>query len=93
MNKDIQNTIGSCFACQAIIDNPQTREPLKPSTMPIAPWSEISTDFHGPLPSGEKLFVIIDEYSRFPIIYIMKSTTAEVVIDKLNLFGYPDELK
>ena len=97
MNKDIQNAIGSCFACQAIIDNPQTREPLKPSAMPIAPWSEISTDFHGPLPSGEKLFVIIDEYSRFPMIYIMKSTTAEVVIEKLNstfnLFGYPDELK
>ena len=97
LNKDVKETVGACFACQAVVSNPTGPEPLQPSPLPTAPWAEISTDFHGPLPSGEKLFVIIDEYSRFPMVYIMKSTTAERVINKLNsvfaVFGFPNSLK
>ena len=63
--------ITMCLACQAVIDVNKP-EPLKVSQLPKAPWSEISADFHGPLRSGEKLFFILDEYSRFPIVHIMK---------------------
>ena len=31
-------------------------------------------DFYGPLPSGEYLPVLIDRYSRFPEVAIVKST-------------------
>ena len=36
-------------------------------------------DFCGPFPTGEMLFVVIDEYSRFPEVEIMRSTTAQAV--------------
>ena len=91
MSKDVETN-----ACQAVT-NSEKPEPLKPSPLPTAPWCEISVDFHGPLPSGENLLVILDEYSRFPIVHVMKSTTADCVINKLEptfaLFGYPDKCK
>ena len=96
MRKDVHDAISTCLACQTITDTSKP-EPVKLSPLPKAPWSEISIDFHGPLRNGEKLFVILDEYSRFPIIHIMKSTISEKVIDKLEetfaIFGYPDVCK
>ena len=57
----------------------------------------LSTDFYGPLPSGEYLLVIIDDYSRFPVVELVRSTYANTVIpvlDKvLSTFGTPDILK
>ena len=41
-------------------------------------------DFYGPLPSGEYLLVLIDRYSRFPEVEIVKSTKASVIILKLD---------
>ena len=96
LHQDVVETLRPCLACQAV--TPAFKpEPLKSSQLPNAPWCEISADFHGPLPSGEKLLVILDEYSRFPIVHIMRTTTADAVINKLDgtfsLFGYPDEIK
>ena len=88
--------IKRCVPCQAAI--PQTTyEPLKMTPLPDAPWCELSTDFYGPLPSGEYLLVIIDDYSRFPVDELVRSTSANTVIpvlDKvLSTFGTPDILK
>ena len=88
--------IKRCVPCQAAI--PQTTyEPLKMTPLPEAPWCELSTDFYGPLPSGEYLLVIIDDYSRFPVVELVRSTSANTVIpvlDKvLSTFGTPDILK
>ena len=41
-------------------------------------------DFCGPFPTGESIFVIIDSYSKFPEVEIMKKTTAPTVITKLE---------
>jgi rubredoxin len=32
------------------------------SELPGTPWENISIDFCGPLPNGDYLFVIVDEY-------------------------------
>ena len=65
--------------------------------LPNGPWKELSIDFFGPLPSGDYLFVIIDEYSRYPVVEIIRSTSALTVIpmlDKvLSMFGVPDIIK
>ena len=54
-------------------------------------------DFPVPFPSGDYLLVVIDEYSRFPEVEIVKSTSATSVIPKLDFIfarqGIPDELK
>ena len=49
--------------------------------LPDAPWRE---DFVGPFPSGELLPVVIDEFSRFPGVEIINSTSAKTVILKLD---------
>ncbi|XP_061190342.1 uncharacterized protein K02A2.6-like [Saccostrea echinata] len=65
--------------------------------MPSGPWKNLSADFCGPLPTGEYLFVVIDEYSRFPVVEIVKSTSANEtipIVDKLiSIFGLPKVIK
>ena len=60
-------------------------------------WRNLSMDFLGPLPSGEELMVLVDEYSRFPIVEIFRSVSANTVIPVLDkhlaTFGYPDVIK
>ena len=67
--------------------------PLIPSPLPDHQWQQVSLDLFGPLPSGEKLLVIIDLYSRYPIIELMRSTNAAALIDRVEkifcMFGYP----
>ena len=54
-------------------------------------------DFLGPLPSGDYLMVVIDEYSRFPEVEIVTSTSARSTIPKLDAIfarqGIPEVLK
>ena len=62
------------------------------SELPSGPWENISIDFCGPLPSGNYLFVMVDEYSRYPIVEIVKSVSARSIIpilDKvISTFGF-----
>ncbi|CAB3993228.1 PREDICTED: uncharacterized protein K02A2.6-like [Paramuricea clavata] len=53
--------------------------------------------FCGPLPTGDYLLVVIDEYSRYPEVEIPKSTSAKATIPKfdkiLSTHGIPIEIK
>ena len=53
--------------------------------MPTGPWETVHLDFYGPLPSGDCLLVVLDRYSRFPEVEIVKSTKASVVTWSLRL--------
>jgi len=91
-----EEAVRNCLACQA---NTPTyhNEPLKMSPCPKAEWSELSADFLGPLPTGEYLLVVHDEYSRFPVVEIIHSTSSKAVIPVLDkvfaLLGNPVTLK
>ena len=93
---DVNEFIIRCIPCQANsrIPSPET---VKMSTLPEKVFEEISIDFYGPLPSGEKLLSTTDLYSRFPFIEIMKTTTAVKVIERLenlfSIYGYPEKLR
>ncbi|KAI7789539.1 hypothetical protein IRJ41_010502 [Triplophysa rosa] len=99
MNHKVEVMINNCIACQAT--TPLTLElsvePLKMSPLPEAPWHNVSADFYGPLPSGEYLLVIVDDYTRYPVIKILHSISATTVIpaidDVFSMFGIPDTLK
>ena len=52
--------------------------------MPKAPWETLHIDFCVPLPSSEYLLVLIDRYSRYPEVEIIRSTKAACVIPKLD---------
>ena len=65
MEKEITNYVNKCAACPANLFK-QTIELICTSKLPEYPeylWSQIYTNFYGPLPSDEKLFVLIDMYS------------------------------
>ena len=49
---------------------------LKISTLPDKPWAKASADFCGPFPLGEMLLVLIDDYSRYPEVEVVESTSA-----------------
>ena len=95
MHSLVEATVKHCLSCQ--ISTPSmTREPLKMSPLPEAPWTAISADF-GHLPNGQYLLVITDEYSRYPIVEILDSISARSVIPRFDKvfaeFGIPHELK
>jgi len=88
--KNIQN----CYACQ--INTTKTDYiPFKISTMPSGPWQDLACDFYSA--STVTLLVIIDEYSRYPVIQPVSSTAANAVIPQLHstfsTFGNPIYLK
>ena len=74
-------------------------EPMVRAYPPSGPWQNCAADIlHvGPLPSGENLFVIVDNYSRYFEVVILRSTTSTKVIDNLEStftrFGVPHTLK
>jgi len=97
LNAEIETAIRGCMACQANTPNDRPREPLKMSEMPSGPWKNLSADFCGPLESGDYLFVIVDEYSRYPLVETVKSVSASTVIPVLDkllaMFGVPTMIK
>ncbi|CAB4033532.1 PREDICTED: uncharacterized protein K02A2.6-like [Paramuricea clavata] len=67
------------------------------SPLPLDPCQNVAADFYGPLPTGQTLMVVIDEYSRFVEVEIVSSTSAAAAIPKLDKIfathGIPDLLK
>lgn len=67
------------------------------SEMQGEPWTALSADFCGPLPSGDYLFVITDEYSKYPIVEIIRSVSNHTVISVLDkvlaAYGIPITIK
>ena len=65
--------------------------------MPKQAWISVSMDFCGPFPYGKYFLDLIDGFSRFPIVEIITSITAKVVIEKLDKifseYGIPEVLR
>lgn len=78
----VNDAIKSCMPCQ-VATKLQQRAPLKTSTLPERPWQELSIDFYS-LPTGEELLVMIDDYSRYPVVAIVSSTSFLVVKSKIE---------
>ena len=72
----------SCLPCQASTLLP-SREPLEMSRLPDSPWLEVSADF-ATLDTGEYLLVLIDDYSRFPVVEIISSTSSAATIPRID---------
>ena len=94
MNDMAETAVRHCFACQCMYTGNAHLEPMQMSDMSPAAWKHLSMDFLGPLPLGEELMVLVDEYSRYLIVQIIRSVSANTVIpvlDKiLTMFGIPE---
>ena len=54
--------------------------PIKPTRLPERAWQEIAVDLLGPLPTGEHLLVVVDYFSRWMEVDVLRSTTSAAVI-------------
>ena len=67
------------------------------SAMPDSPWKNLSIDFYGPSSNGVQLLVVIDEYSRYPIVKKVHSTAESHVLPIIHeiiaTFGIPRVIK
>jgi transposase InsO family protein len=96
LNQMVEQLVAHCTACQLSTVSAKP-VPCQSSPLPSAPWSEVSLDFHGPLPTGEYLLVLMDDYSRFPVVEIISSVSSNTVLPCLDkifaLLGVPEVLK
>lgn len=97
IDRMVEETVKSCIPCLSAVSTPVRREPINMTPLPTSPWSEICVDFAGPFPSGDYALVVIDEYSRYPEVDIITSTSAKAVIPRLDTIfarhGIPHSVK
>ena len=90
MDRMTEDKVKACLPCQ-IVTPIYTREPLQMSVLPDNPFDEVSVDFASV--NGETLLLLVDDYSRFPFVEPVSSTSASAVIPKLDklfaTFGTP----
>ena len=88
--KMVETKVKACLPCQ-VVTPVYAREPVQVSTLPDSPFDEVSIDFAHV--EGETLLLLVDDYSRFPFVEPVSSTSAIAVIPKLDqlfaTFGTP----
>ena len=96
MDHDAEKVCKSCHGCQ-VVGEFCAPEPMQRVEPPSGPWQNVAIDVLGPFPSGENLLVVVDYYSRFFEVVIMRSTTSQKMIEALTpiftRYGYPFSLK
>ena len=64
---------------------------------PSGSWQDVAIDVLGPFPSGENLLVVVDYYSRFFEVVVMRTTTSQKIIEALmpifTRYGYQFSVK
>lgn len=92
MSADADNSVRRCQPC--LLSSPTPTQPATP--LPEAAWLLVGMDFVGPFPTGENLLVLVDYYSRFPEVEIMKKITASALEARLRRifarYGIPTQL-
>jgi hypothetical protein len=83
MDTDLEEMIKTCHACQ-IMANPTQAPPVNTTKLPDRPWKKLGIDLTGPFTNNEYLLVVIDYYSRFPEVEIVRSITSATIINKLR---------
>lgn len=96
INQKTEEAVKKCLPCQAST-TAHNREPLQMTELPDYPWQRVSVDFCGPFPSGHYILVVMDDYSRYPAIEILTSTSAKSTIPLLDKIfsehGIPEVVK
>ena len=73
-DKELKELIKHCAGCQQNRNMPP-ESPIHPWEYPDKPWKRIHVDFAGPF-LGSMFLIIVDSYSKWPIVKQMKTTTA-----------------
>lgn len=84
----VEDLISDCLQCE-LNDKGTNHQPIKSTEMPKEAWVNLAMDLYGPIANGNELMVVVDEFSRMPVIEEIKSTASEYVLPKLEaLFSF-----
>ena len=81
INKDILKCYQSCKTCIKYSKS-QRNEPLQSHPTPELPWHMVATDLFET--KNSKYLLIVDYYSRFPILHKLSSTMSRVLIQEMK---------
>jgi len=82
MDQGIEQEVKTCETCQQHQVAP-AEAPLHPWEWPGQPWSRLHIDYAGPYKGGMFL-IVVDSYSKWLEVHLMKSTTSTATIEKLR---------
>lgn len=96
LDKDVEAYVSSCIDCKMVEpENPPL--PMTCTILPDGAWDYIAIDLFEPLPDGQHLLVVIDYFSRFFEVKIMKQIRSSDIIRALEeifaRYGKPIKLK
>ena len=83
IDRSAERAVKTCQLCQRVGLPPRPAE-MSRRQLPEGPWQDLAMDFKGPLRSNEYICGVIDYYSRFPEIKVMKTITAAKTIEFLK---------
>ena len=96
INKKIERLVSNCRICAENTVDRTRRQNSIVHTAP-GPWNTLSVDFFGPFKGHRYWFVLVDDYTHYPLVWEVNSTSASVVIKRLDelfaLFGIPKVLR
>ena len=96
IDREAETFCKTCHGCQ-LVSSPANPEPIKSTSLSSGPWQDLAIDLLGPLPLGESVLVIIDYFSRYHGVEIMRSSTSEKVVECLEKIftthGLPQSLQ
>ena len=79
VDRDVERFCKTCHSC-LLVSSSANPEPIKPTPLPSGPWQELAIDLLGPLPSGESVLVVVDYFSWYYEVEVVRSTTSETII-------------
>ena len=93
MRKQVLSYVESCLPCNTGRAHTPT-VPLEPNLLPDRPWQRLHADFNGPIEGKYYLHVIIDQYSKYPKVNLVTSTSFKKLKPALDRVfashGYPE---
>ena len=89
MDSDVEKFMKGCHSCQVISQQPIKYEPLCMTEIPTKCWQTVAMDLQGPYPTGDHLLTLTYCCSGYPVVFPVRTITAEKVIKELRtVFGY-----
>ena len=67
-----------------LVSHPDHVELFRTTVLSTGPWRESAVDLLGPLPTGKSILVVIEYYSRYCEIEVMKSRITSKHIERLE---------
>ncbi|XP_054259325.1 uncharacterized protein K02A2.6-like [Macrosteles quadrilineatus] len=95
LEKNIEETVSTCTVCQCT-RNAAVKVPLYQWPRTTNRWQRIHIDYAEDPQTRQQLLVIVDSFSKWLEVFLMKSTTSFKTIERLRTlfaaYGLPEEL-